>query len=115
MTTSFGTPSGIRTRDLHLERVMSWATRRWGPAPRHYTRVRRKRQEPRTKNRRSRMEDGRSPEIDPRSSILDLRSSAFYLLPFAFCLLPFASPLHLVTLSPCHLVISVLTRPLNPL
>src|SRR5262245_44454271 len=25
-----GTPSGIRTRDLHLERVMSWATRRWG-------------------------------------------------------------------------------------
>ncbi len=26
-----GTPSGIRTRDLHLERVLSWAARRWGP------------------------------------------------------------------------------------
>ncbi len=27
-----GTPSGIRTRDLDLERVASWATRRWGRA-----------------------------------------------------------------------------------
>ena len=26
-----GTPSGIRTRDLHLERVTSWAARLWGP------------------------------------------------------------------------------------
>ena len=26
-----GTPSGIRTRDLHLERVTSWSTRLWGP------------------------------------------------------------------------------------
>jgi hypothetical protein len=25
-----GTPSGIRTRDLHLERVTSWAARLWG-------------------------------------------------------------------------------------
>ena len=25
-----GTPSGIRTRDLYLERVASWAARRWG-------------------------------------------------------------------------------------
>ena len=25
-----GTPRGIRTPDLHLERVMSWAARRWG-------------------------------------------------------------------------------------
>ncbi len=29
---SFGTPSGIRTRDLHLERVTSWSTRLWGLA-----------------------------------------------------------------------------------
>src|SRR3990172_5933639 len=34
-----GAPSGIRTRDLHLERVASWAARLWGhplpaPAPR---------------------------------------------------------------------------------
>src|SRR3990172_8928323 len=31
-----GAPSGIRTRDLHLERVASWAARLWGhplPAP----------------------------------------------------------------------------------
>ncbi|GEM_PF-4266746 len=28
---SEGTPNGIRTRDLHLERVMSLAARRWGP------------------------------------------------------------------------------------
>ena len=26
----FGDPSGIRTRDLYLERVASWAARRWG-------------------------------------------------------------------------------------
>ena len=26
-----GTPKGIRTPDLHLERVASWASRRWGP------------------------------------------------------------------------------------
>ena len=29
-TSPIGDPSGIRTRDLHLERVASWAARRWG-------------------------------------------------------------------------------------
>ena len=32
-----GTPSGIRTRDLHLERVTSWAARLWGQPPRNDT------------------------------------------------------------------------------
>ncbi len=31
-------PKGIRTPDLHLERVASWASRRWGHGPRESTR-----------------------------------------------------------------------------
>src|SRR3954454_14814664 len=35
----FGAPKGIRTPDLHLERVASWASRRWGRRGRRVYRV----------------------------------------------------------------------------
>ena len=35
-----GAPSGIRTRDIHLERVASWAARRWGRRTRVYQSMR---------------------------------------------------------------------------